>query len=144
MGAIDTNQYERRLKKARDTFEREVQSLADEVRRDLVVPACQKHGLEFLSGNGTYYFCSSDWNGGSKGTYVPDAIDARELGLDDLVPVFNVLDMEIDSNSAIGHYVPRIAARAFGDNMSRSDGMRRYHQRARGGEKSVVQTNRRK
>jgi len=34
--------------------------------------------------------------------------EARDVGLDDLLPVFDVLDMEIDRNSALGNYISNV------------------------------------
>ena len=40
--------------------ERAIERLAAKVRRDILVPACTKHGLDFKSGNGTWVLSAGD------------------------------------------------------------------------------------
>lgn len=96
------------INKARDA---QIDVLATQVRMDLVVPACEKHGVRFVSGNGTYFFVreakgntfSSDVNDGAE--YIDDVAVAKRLGLSGLIRVIEVLDVGVDRNTSLGDVI---------------------------------------
>lgn len=51
---------ERAVAKIDRERERAIERLAAKVRRDILVPACTKHGLDFKSGNGTWVLSAGD------------------------------------------------------------------------------------
>lgn len=89
--------------------ERGIERLADQIRREVVLPACVRFGLTYRAGNGTYGF--GDPNPKIKYGHPRYAIgnehDARAAKLSALVDVFRVLGMRVDSEShaEIGHYI---------------------------------------
>jgi len=48
------------LEKAADTYLKEIQKIANDVRRKTVVPFCRDHNLRFAQANGGYYFFPLD------------------------------------------------------------------------------------
>lgn len=47
---------ERRLKSLQDAFHKEIEDLAADVRRDMVLPVCRRKNLEYRTGNGAFAF----------------------------------------------------------------------------------------
>ena len=76
----------RSIDAARD---RQLQQLARQCWKSIVVPTCKKHGFEFRAGMGTYLLTTSD------GQHIYDAQDAARRGLK-LKRLFAVLDIPID------------------------------------------------
>lgn len=69
---------------------------ARKAREAFVVPVCHKYGLNFRSGNGTWFFSGHD---GDSKFYVEDEEEARRHGLPDLVPVVRLLNQDVHSFS---------------------------------------------
>lgn len=100
------NAIDKRIERARDAFQDEIERIAADVREKLVVPACKKYNLTFLSGNGGYAFY-----GTYKGREVscggwnePDLEEAKRYGWN-LKRVCAALNTEVDATSCLGHYV---------------------------------------
>lgn len=83
--------FAERVDEARKAFEKQLESLADEFRERELVPLCQKYGLKFLSGNGTFFFSRGEtprtWE-----TFNTEE-ELRAFG-EDLVAAGKVLDTE--------------------------------------------------
>ena len=92
--------YERALTQAQRAFNAQVARLAAEVRRDLVVPFCRKHKLEFLSGNGDYFFYSRN--------EITSHIGSADPAYEDSHEVFQALDLPVHGHVNLGHYVMNV------------------------------------
>lgn len=94
--------------------ERGIERIADQIRREVVLPACVRFGLTYQAGNGTYAFGDPDpkIKYGHPRYAIGDEHDARDAKLSVLVDVFRVLAMSVDSESRaeIGHYVDDVTA----------------------------------
>ena len=101
----DAKTYEDRLRAARDDFDAKVAALAVEVRRDLVVPTCEKHAMAFLSGNGTYFFRREQ-----RGvvTYYGDTLQRGVPA--DVRDVLATLELEVRRGQSLGHLVESVPA----------------------------------
>lgn len=68
--------YERRFQKIEDQMEADVEALAQKYRKEVLIPLCREHQLEFRSGMGTHTFftlagdCLHDWHKTSWGSEV--------------------------------------------------------------------------
>ena len=92
----------KRLEACRRRFDADVARLAAEVRADLVVPACRKYGLSFTSGGAWgFWFTTKD------GKHIESVEDAAEARIP-LRRVFAALDLEIDRDNFLGHYVESV------------------------------------
>jgi hypothetical protein len=81
-----------------------LETLADEVRKQHVVPACKKAGLNYIAGNGTFCFFDAtkpDYMGTSIGT-IDDAVLEEKTYL---CPVIDMLNLEVGRNDVLGFYV---------------------------------------
>ena len=97
--------YEERLDALMDAYTAKVGALTAEVRRDLVLPACVRHGYRFVSANGRYFFHGA--LPAPHGLHVStiDEADAASFGIADLLSVFAVLNLEVRGNQRLGYYV---------------------------------------
>ena len=94
--------WERKLEVIQGFFERSVSDLAKKFRKEVIKPLCQKHGLSFTSGMGTFFFSKGEVNVGSS----PHGEDEWQLYTDcNLKPVLDVLDLEVSHNQVFGYYV---------------------------------------
>jgi len=91
--------YADRFEAIQNEHQQKLEDLGEDVRRNLVAPACRKYRLTFTSGMGDYFFTS-----GSDG-HIHDCTSAREAGFPGLCPIFEVLDLEISRGFYLGHYV---------------------------------------
>lgn len=93
--------YLKRLNKAQEVFQKEIEKIAEEVRQEYVIPACQKYNLEFLSGNGTFAFYGT-WEGLE--VSVSDPEEAKIYGWK-LKKVFSILNTEVGDLFYLGNYM---------------------------------------
>lgn len=77
------------LESISDAAMADTQRLADMVREQYVLPACRKHGLEFLSGMGSWTFHRDN----PKALYGSDIIEEHDAGRYGLARVFGILKM---------------------------------------------------
>ncbi len=70
------NKYEKKLEDIKSDSSRQVQRLADEVYKDLVVQVCKKYNLRFVSGMGTYCFFADKGKGPLE---FDDTLDAHRV-----------------------------------------------------------------
>lgn len=90
------------LKKSQDTFYEEVRAIAEKIRREVIIPVCKQHNLEFVSGNGTYFFTTNNGKTVSDGHVRHDDTTKYDRALK---PVFELLGEEVIYNQQIGDYV---------------------------------------
>ena len=88
--------------------DRAIDQLAQQIRLEVVLPACVRYGLTYRAGNGTYAFGDpriSDYN--HRRYAIGTAKNACDAGLPGLADVFRVLGMDCDtaSRAEIGHFV---------------------------------------
>lgn len=53
---MNLDKYIKEAADIEDRFEDSLQELGLQIRNEVVLPACKKHGLKFLSGNGNFFF----------------------------------------------------------------------------------------
>jgi hypothetical protein len=87
-------------------FDKRLDSLGEDVRASVVWPVCQKHGLEFHSGTGDFWF---EKDGERLDRTEPHGAPGRvamvKMGLE---PVFAVLELEIVGGDFLGFHVASV------------------------------------
>jgi len=104
MSAFKSRTFTNGIIQARVDFDEAISRIADEYRREVLIPLCRRHKLEFYSGNGTFAFFTTD------GRHTGDPLDAKRQHMSYLIPALKVLSEEIDSVNFFGFYVGRIIA----------------------------------
>jgi hypothetical protein len=96
--------YRAKLKVILDAQQEALTKLAAELREEVVLPVCREHDLEFGVVHGRTMFKPRE---GDLGSSVEDELDAREKGHHELLPVFPILNLEIDPHGydVLGFYV---------------------------------------
>jgi hypothetical protein len=89
---------EERIESLQNYFERNMEFLADSIRKDHVIPICKKYNLSFYSGNGTFAFFLGEDIIGSRS----DA--KRFLGVS-MSLVFDLLEVPVNRVMSVGDYV---------------------------------------
>lgn len=97
--------YDTALEQLRQNFHAGVEQLAELVRSELVVPACRRLGMRFISGMGTFFFAKPG---------VPPSDPLHSIGADweaklahreSLIPVLEVLNLEVEHGQCLGFWV---------------------------------------
>jgi hypothetical protein len=110
--------YAAELERLLKTFDKQLEILAERIRTELVVPACKRHRLCFVSGNGTFFFRRK----GTKNEY--DALEPTYGNSEDLEydvppgyrplssaakktlgPILDLLNQEISHGEYLGYLV---------------------------------------
>ena len=93
------------IEKQRDSA---LNALGEGIRTTLVLPACRKYKLEFVSGMGTWFFVTIDPDPLTKGTYgsvskrsIHDEDDAKRFRIP-LKRVIATLNIDVDRNNSMG------------------------------------------
>lgn len=92
------NNFEKELKLLQEEFDRKVTKLAEEVRAELVIPACHKYKLDFISGMGRFLFFRGELQ-------IADEDDAKRYNIPALKPIFEVLNLEVSHGQYLGYWV---------------------------------------
>lgn len=89
----------------------DLDTLAAGFRKNVLLPFCQKHNLDFISGMGTFFFVADDEDGDE--VTVNDSISAKGFGdhLSHLLPVLEAMEIEIDRGDYFGYYVGDVKVR---------------------------------
>lgn len=87
-------QVEKRLQAARDRFTAEIQSIADDVHREVIIPACKRTGGDFISGMGAYPFYDKDG-------HPFETWDAPAW----IRKIYELLDSEVYGDEPLGYWV---------------------------------------
>jgi hypothetical protein len=95
--------YQQRLDKLVQEFDRKVSDLAEEIRTEVIVPACKKWRMDFISGNGTFFFSKGDKTY-SGGYGLTDSSFGPKFEKE-MVPIFELLNTEVTHNQVLGYYV---------------------------------------
>lgn len=106
------NTYQRQLGTLQKDFDQKVMALAHQVRTDLIVPLCKKHGLEFLSGNGMFCFTKGERDAfGIANMHISESSEYSN-GEDNVLyrkykiaRIFEILNLEVHGNQVLGYYV---------------------------------------
>lgn len=95
----------RNLKKAQDDFNTAVQDIGVKIRQEVIIPVCKQHKLEFVSGMGTFFFCTTDFST-KGGKHIGAAWEVEGTRLERVLkPVFEILNQEVDHVQVLGYYV---------------------------------------
>jgi hypothetical protein len=99
----------RDLKKAQDTFNSAVQDVGTKIRQEVIIPVCKQHKLEFVSGMGSFFFCTTDFSlkgGKQTGKHIGAAWEVEGTRLERVLkPVFEILNEQVDHVQVLGYYV---------------------------------------
>tara|TARA_R100000656_G_scaffold104176_3_gene76350 strand:+ start:16454 stop:16810 length:357 start_codon:yes stop_codon:yes gene_type:complete len=55
--------FEEKLREAEEQYDERVSAIAEEVRRTLLIPVCDKYNMLFMAGNGTWFLELTDEEG---------------------------------------------------------------------------------
>ena len=80
----------------------EISALGERYREKVLLPFCKKYQLTFVSGNGDFAFYDID-----TGLPVKTKLQA-EMVKPILIPIFDVLNIEVSYNNYFGYYIYRI------------------------------------
>jgi len=100
----DLEKYEAKLKEILDAHEAALTKLGAELREKVIAPLCREHNLEYGVAHGRTMFRPK---GGALGSSMEDVEDARSKGHPELLPIFPILNLEIDPHgyNVLGYYV---------------------------------------
>ena len=87
---------------------RRIDALADRIREDVVIPLCRRHKLNFVAGNGTFYFFDPklDVHHSVKPRAMMSEPDvALQARLPDVAEAFKILDLEVSHGDYLGFYI---------------------------------------
>ena len=96
---------EQELEAIERQVERQVQEIADEYRRSVVIPICHEHDLSYTTGNGVTWF-----NRRRGGETIDDQHMAVLEDMPFLVPVFEKLNLPVLGSGVmvLGYYVENV------------------------------------
>lgn len=97
---------EKRVAEIVAAYDAQLNALGDEVRASIVLPACQKYGLTFCAGMGSYSFYDPRHSAAHMHV-INDPDDAKRRGFG-LKAVFDVLNINVDRQHNIGDLVPDV------------------------------------
>jgi hypothetical protein len=103
--AADKGTIEAELEAMMAEYESKVTALAARVRRDIIVPACKRYRLGYMTGNGTWFFSGVR---SGRNIIVGDEDEAARLRLTKLVPIFDVLMLQVHGNQCLGYYIENV------------------------------------
>lgn len=89
-------------------YQTAIQALAGQYRAEVLVPFCKKYKLDFVSGNGTWFFIDLTQPCDSARSGFQDIEDAPRRVREVLRPVWNVLDFEVSRDDYLGYYVEEV------------------------------------
>ncbi len=93
--------FTERIVAATDTCDDAICAIARDVRASLVIPACKKYKLTFISEMGEYFFSPKH------GThYFGDCEEAVMAGYSyDMDDVFEALEIDVNRETVLGHWI---------------------------------------
>lgn len=107
--------YESQVENILETKREALENLAEEIRTNIIIPACKKYKLNFCSGMGTWFFYRHGPRSGkltqeqlNYDVHITNQIDAEDAGIKTgLMTVFDLLHLDLDEScrSDIGIYV---------------------------------------
>lgn len=91
-----------------EVFDKSISVLATRFRHAVIKPLCRKYNLQFISGNGDYYFSNEDDVDISSADYPSSDYETVRSNLYQkykLKPIFDTLDKEVSRAQYFGYYV---------------------------------------
>lgn len=79
----------------------EITALASKIREELVIPACRRHRLEFVSGNGVFFFAC----GKGECRFMAHECKFSSAALETIVPILDLLNEEVSHAAHLGYWV---------------------------------------
>jgi hypothetical protein len=95
--------YPEKIEAIVNTMERSLQDLGVKYRKEVIIPLCKKYKLDFFSGNGEFFFVPL--YGTDVGTSLYSWDDELLGAHPHLVPVFQILKIDIDYINYFGNYI---------------------------------------
>lgn len=112
----NAKKYYLAVERAQEDFVRACSRIGEQIREELIVPACSKHKMIFLSGNGDFYFEYEEWRIESQDSfkYVSNR-PSKEMVLlkSDLTPILDVLNIPIGRIDLVGHFVANVLPKDY-------------------------------
>jgi len=96
---IDSSYLKNKIEKSQQSFNTKIQLIANQFRREIIIPVCKKHNLCFYSGIGGNIF---DKDGE---TLSPSHSKHSKLMRYELIGIFKALDLLVFNNIRLGSYV---------------------------------------
>jgi hypothetical protein len=102
---MKTRQYEKQLEYICKQAECQVELLAIKFREEVLIPACKRAKMEYLSGNGTFAFF-----GIGNDMQICDTYDAKRYKKSYLIPVIEELNCSVFNSNVqcFGFYVANV------------------------------------
>ena len=108
-------QYVEKTESLEKKFWEDISTLGENIRQEVIIPACQKHGVTFTSGMGRFFFTYVNTRL-NRSIDFSDAIDFDRLSTiisthkllslqEDLVPILKMLNTEITRSQFLGYFV---------------------------------------
>lgn len=103
-------QYLDRSALIEEQHRRSLLELGAKIRAEVILPACRKHKIRFISGNGTFFFTKGPGRYDDP-TYTSNSINdvprsrAEAKLMDSLEPILELLDHEVGRGDYLGYYV---------------------------------------
>ena len=99
---MNLDKYIKEAADIEDRFEDSLQELGRRIRNEVVLPACKKHGLTYLCGNGSCYFIRGK-EAYSDAFNLPDNKAGKEIR-----PILEMLDTQVSYGKYLGYYVASV------------------------------------
>lgn len=90
--------YRAILVNMRDKYYSDVTKYAKDVRDEVIIPVCKKHGLTYITGNGIFFFSKGNIDFRYQGDIEPCNSEVKR----DLKPVFRLLEESVDLDKDYG------------------------------------------
>jgi hypothetical protein len=99
--------YTRALEQITKLAEMEIQKLADDYRKAVLIPACKRAKMRYISGNGTWYFLPLVVDKNDPDLHISYGFQAKDQKKNYLIPVIKMLDeIVLDSDmKCFGFYM---------------------------------------
>lgn len=107
-GSVQLETWVRELEDAQTQFDETVAVIGDEIRTQVIIPLCRTNKLEFVSGNGDFFFITQD------GKNYGEALDAHGTRLERILkPIFELLNLEVYHNNHMGFHVDDVRKKDY-------------------------------
>jgi hypothetical protein len=109
--------YTRQLEMVLSNFDRDLDTLAETIRTDILIPFCRKYGATYTSGNGTFFITRGKHTYGAVDATLPEDhyFDNRLQGefADDMRDIMALLNEDISHNDCLGYRVGDVRKRDY-------------------------------
>lgn len=113
MRVSQEKKYKQHLRMAQKRFQDSMEKLAEQIHKEVIFPLCKEYGLEFVSGNGDFFFIL--WVGKLAHRYG----DPSDFGTDPdpemrkMQKALELLCTEVYHNYPLGYYVRDVSKRDY-------------------------------